>query len=166
MATNKMTRKTVHVQPELHSLHRLGHQVKKVKNELTNANTDKAIELARTKILDSPNTNKTFKKSVAKRVDVRSEEKLFNQMTKLDISELEDVKKAKKKVIKQPSCGKKDPEPCLSDFHQPYQGEYEPLTKDITDSMAKLRKKLYKEDTEIQQKINDDIKKFYEEFDE
>ena len=67
MATSnkKMIRKTIQVQTtELNSVLRLGHQVNKVKNDLKKADADKALVLAKDKILDSPNTKKTFKKTV------------------------------------------------------------------------------------------------------
>ena len=127
-----MTRKTVSVQnqPELHSLLRLGHQLNNVKSDLQNADK-KALDLAKTKIVDSPNTNKTFKKTVSKKVDFNSKEKLFNQLTSLDLSYDPDEKPKKKT----PSTvtGKRDPEPVLSDFHQPFYGEPVPLMDDDRD---------------------------------
>ena len=107
----KMIRKTIQVQPtEFNSVLRLGHQVSKVKNELKKADADKALILAKDKILDSPNTKKTFKKTVAKRVDFGPDEKLYNKLTSLDISNID-----KKVVIKKSNLpkGKRDPEPCL-----------------------------------------------------
>ena len=92
MATNNktMTRKTIQVQPtELNSLLRLGYQVNKVKNELKKADADKALVLAKDKLLDSPNTKKTFKKTVAKRVDFGPDEKLYNKLTSLDVSNIQ-----------------------------------------------------------------------------
>ena len=132
-----MTRKIVSVQnhPELNSLLRLGHQMNNVKTDLANADK-KALDLAKTKIVDSPNTNKTFKKTVSKKVDFASKEKLFNQLTSLDLS-YDPHEKHPKKVPSSVS-GKRDPEPKLSDFHQPFHGEPVPLMdddKDIRDSI-------------------------------
>ena len=108
-----MTRKTTQFKPELNSLLRLGHQVNTVKTQLKNANSGKALGLAKDKLLDSPNTNKGFRKTVAKRVDFGSEEKLFNQLTKLDLSENSDPVQIQKSALKKksssvPSC-KRDP---------------------------------------------------------
>merc|ERR1719367_1514868 len=102
-----MIRKTIQVQPtELNSVLRLGHQVSKVKNELKKADADKALILAKDKILDSPNTKKTFKKTVAKRVDFGPDEKLYNKLTSLDISNID--KKSYDQAI-QSTCWKKRP---------------------------------------------------------
>jgi len=125
-AAKQMTRKTTHFQPELNSLLRLGHQVNKVKRELDSANEDKALELAKGKLLDSPNTNKSFRKTVAKRVEFGPDENLFNKLTSLDLSAAE-VKPSAVARVKNVPEGKRDPEPCLKDFHEPFHGEPVPM---------------------------------------
>ena len=136
-----MTRKTTQVQPQLHSLLRLGHQVDRVKDELKSANADKALELAKDKLLDSPNTCKTFKKSIAKRVDFAPNEKIYNKLASLDITESLDDDTLKR-VVKNAPVGKRDPEPCLSDFHQPFQGEPLPMTLDSKEARNEISKNL------------------------
>jgi hypothetical protein len=150
MASNKkeITRKTTHVQPELNSLLRLGHQVNKVKQDLKSANDGKvALGLAKDKLLDSPNTNKTFRKTVAKRVDFGPEEKLFNQLASLDITETSEVPKKAKKVVQQSHFHKRDPEAKLSDFHQPFQGQPIPSVQDGAILKAKIIEHVYKDST-------------------
>jgi len=146
-----MIRKTIQVQPtEFNSVLRLGHQVSKVKNELKKADADKALILAKDKILDSPNTKKTFKKTVAKRVDFGPDEKLYNKLTSLDISNID-----KKVVIKKSNLpkGKRDPEPCLSDFHEPFHGEAIPMTSDSKDIKSKIAENFYKQDPDWREKF-------------
>ena len=143
-----MTRKTVSVQnqPELHSVLRLGHQLNTVKSDLQNA-SKKALDLAKTKIVDSPNTNKTFKKTVSKKVDFNSKEKLFNQLTSLDLSH--DPHEKPKKKPASSVTGKRDPEPVLSDFHQPYHGEPVPLMEDDKDLRESIVRSLESPETFI-----------------
>ena len=140
-----MTRKTTHFQPELNSLLRLGHRVNKVKGELNDANEVKALDLAKGKILDSPNTNKNFKKTVAKRVEFGPEEKLFNKLTSLDLSEVE-LKPTSATRVKNVPEGKRDPEPCLNDFHEPFHGEPVPMMADPKDMRDKIVRDFYKAD--------------------
>ena len=131
-------RKTV----KLNSLLRLDHQVNQVKNELVEAHKDgqKALSLAKDKLLDSPNTNKTFKKTVAKRVDFQANEKIFNQLTSLDISEAKVLKKSKAPIK---NDFKRDIEPRLSDFHEPFQGEPMPSVQDPKEITERIIRKLY-----------------------
>jgi len=157
-----MTRKTIQVQPtELNSLLRLGYQVNKVKNELKKADADKALVLAKDKLLDSPNTKKTFKKSVAKRVDFGPDEKLYNKLTSLDISNID-----KKVMIKRSNLpvGKRDPEPCLSDYHEPFHGEAVPMTTSSKDIKTKIAEKFYEQDPNWRQKFLVNRTSFQDEF--
>ena len=163
-----MTRKTTQFKPELNSLLRLGHQVNTVKTQLKNANSGKALGLAKDKLLDSPNTNKGFRKTVAKRVDFGSEEKLFNQLTKLDLSENSDPVQIQKSALKKksssvPSC-KRDPEPRLSDFHEPFQGQPMPSVQDSDEMMSKIVKDYYKQDKDWPDKFRASRKKFQDTF--
>ena len=88
----KMTRKTIEVQSaEPNSVLRLKHQVDKVKNDLKKADHDKALVLAKDKLLDSPNTKKTFKKTVAKRVDFGPDEKLYNSWNLAQTNEMKQM---------------------------------------------------------------------------
>jgi len=158
----KMTRKTIEVQSaEPNSVLRLKHQVDKVKNDLKKADHDKALVLAKDKLLDSPNTKKTFKKTVAKRVDFGPDEKLYNKLTSLDVSNIQD-----KKVIKRANVptGKRDPEPCLSDFHEPFHGEAVPMTLDSKEFKAKIAEKFYQQDPDWRQKFISNRTKFQDNF--
>lgn len=127
-----MNRKTVH----LNSVLRLSHQVDKVKNEIKDANP---LELAKEKILDSPNTCKNFKKTVAKRTEFAPQEKLYSKLTSLDITN-ESVKKIKPRKSKI----ERDPEPCLSDFHEPFHGESVPMTLEFKETKDKIADKVYR----------------------
>lgn len=139
-----MTRKTAQVEP--HSVLRLNHRVNQVRNELKNANQEKGLELAKDKLLDSPNTCKTFKKSVAKRTDFAADEKLFKKLQSLDITNEAALEKPKR-VANLP-IGKRDEEPRLEDFHQPFQGEPVPMTLHSKDILDRIKAKLTKSDDE------------------
>ena len=164
MATSnkKMIRKTIQVQTtELNSVLRLGHQVNKLKNDLKKADADKALVLAKDKILDSPNTKKTFKKTVAKRVDFGPDEKLYNKLTSLDISNVDKKVLAKRTNL---HSGKRDPEPCLSDYHEPFHGEAVPMTSDSKEFKAQIAEKFYKQDPEWRKKYLANRTRFQDNF--
>lgn len=162
----QMTRKTTQFKPELNSLLRLGHQVNTVRNEIKNADKEKALGLAKGRLVDSPNTNKGFRKSVSKRVDFGPDEKLFNKLTKLDLSESSDpfeLKKSIKKKTNVPS-NKRDPEPRLSDFHEPFQGQPMPCVQDSDELVSKMIKDIYKEDKDWPEKFRASRTKIQDKF--
>lgn len=127
-----VTRKSCHVlsAPELNSLLRLGHQVNRVKSELdcaTEGGGKKvAIGLARHKLLESPKTNKNFRKHVAKKVDFGPQERIFAALTSLDLTETDNdveessIEKPEEKTV---AAKQRDDEPQLCDFHMPFQGQ-------------------------------------------
>ncbi len=157
--TANVTRKTRHVvpapsseqKPELHSILRLGHRVVTVKDDINTAFSDGgqvALGLAKGKILDSPTTNKTFKKSVAKAVDFGPDEKLFNKLVSLNLSgDLDPKVRPPLRHLPPPGLRNRDPEPTLSDFHEPFQGQDIPHVADraalqaVVDKVTKSKSK-------------------------
>ena len=71
-----------------------------------------------------------------------------------------------KKVIKRANLptGKRDPEPCLSDFHEPFHGEAVPMTLDSKDFKAKIAEKFYQQDPDWRQKFLANRTKFQDDF--
>jgi len=165
-----MTRKTTQFKPELNSLLRIGHQVNTVRNEIKQADQQKALGLAKGKLLDSPNTNKDFRKTVAKRVDFAPDEKLFNTLTKLDLSENSDPNEIAKKQIKKhknssSACAnKRDPEPNLSDFHEVFQGQPIPCVQDGDEILSKIMAQTYQPDKDWPEKFRKSQTKFQDKF--
>lgn len=149
-----MQRKTTSVQdqPQLHSLLRLGHQVNKLKKDLNEAE-NKALDLAKDRIVESPRSNARFKQTVAKKVEFASQEKIFNQLTSLDLSTDPPERKRSGKKGDKTYCGKRDPEPVLSDFHQPYYGEPIPMLDDDKTIRDLVLKNLHKAENSPQQFI-------------
>ena len=146
----KMLRKTTSVQdqPQLNSLLRLGHQVSKLKIDLQDSD-NKALDLAKNRIVESPNTNTKFKKSVAKKVEFTSKEKIFNQLTSLDLSfDPHERPTSSKKGVGYGGC-QRDPEPNLKDFHQPFHGEPVPMLDDDKTVRESVLKNLEKADNFI-----------------
>lgn len=156
----KMTRKTAQVEP--HSVLRLNYQVNRVRQELKNANQEKGLQLAKDKLLDSPNTCKTFKKSVAKRTDFAADEKLFNKLQSLDITNEAALDKPKR--IANLPIGKRDEEPRLEDFHQPFEGEPVPMTLDDKDILERIKSKINSldDDKSLQEKYLEHRDKYYQ----
>ena len=144
----KMLRKTTSVQdqPQLNSLLRLGHQVSKLKIDLQDSE-NKALDLAKNRIVESPNTNTKFKKSIAKKVEFKSKEKIFNQLTSLDLSF--DPHERPSSSKKSYGGGLRDPEPNLRDFHQPFHGEPVPMLDDDKTVRESVLKNLDKVDNFI-----------------
>ena len=71
-----------------------------------------------------------------------------------------------KKVIKRANVptGKRDPEPCLSDFHEPFHGEAVPMTLDSKEIKAKIAEKFYQQDPDWRQKFISNRTKFQDNF--
>ena len=120
--------------------------------------------------MDSPNTNKDFRKTVAKRVDFSPDEKLFNTLTKLDLSENSDPNEIAKKQIKKhknssAACAnKRDPEPNLGDFHQVFQGQSIPCVPDGDEISSKIIAQFYHPDKDWPEKFRKSQTKFQDKF--
>ncbi len=88
----KVVAKPLPQKPVLNSVLQLGEKVEAVRNDLTRARSgdkgsnDIAVSLARNRIVNSQRTNQQFRKTVARKVDFRSDEQIFSHLASLSVS--------------------------------------------------------------------------------
>ena len=99
-APKKVVAKPLPDKPVLNSVLRLGEKVNSVRDDLNRAKSgglgadNFAVSLARERIVNSPRTNREFRKVVARKVDFRPNEQIFSHLASLSITEDEDEEKS------------------------------------------------------------------------
>jgi len=91
--TKKSIVKPLPDKPVLNSVLRLGEKVNSVREDLNRAKSGEhgadsfAVKLARDRVVNSPRTNREFRKVVARKVDFRPNEQIFSHLASLSITE-------------------------------------------------------------------------------